>query len=310
MGGAKNRGRSAARPPWLGKAIAVLRSPAGPLIWAALLVALLCGAWYLVWLRVGQRVLSSDQYLVGPEQVEITPLPEWIHTDLRSEVFRNASLDGPLSVMDDQLTQRVANAFSLSPWVAQVVRVTKHYPARVRVQLVYRRPVCMVAVRGDQLSADAQGTLLPVDAEGVLLPYGPDDFSAVEKSRYPRLLGVDTPPVGTVGECWGDVRVIGGAEIAAALAEAWDELNLQQIVPSAPLATGAAEEPTYTLVTRRGTRILWGRAPGTKTPGELPVADKLARLRKYAEEHGSLEGAGGPQELDVYGLRLSAPPKR
>jgi hypothetical protein len=299
MGGAKKRSRLAARPAWLSKALVILRGPAGPLVWAALLVALLCGAWYLVWLRVGQRVLSSDEYLVGPEQVEITPLPEWIHTDIRSEVFRNASLDGPLSVLDEQLTQRIANAFSLSPWVAEVVRVTKHYPARVRVQLVYRRPVCMVAVPGG---------LLPVDPQGVLLPYGNDDFSAVEKSRYPRLVGIDTA-VGTVGECWGDVRVIGGAEIAAALAEAWDELNLQQIVPSAPLATGAAEEPTYTLVTHRGTRILWGRAPGTKTPGELPVADKLARLRKYTQQHGSLEGAGGPQELDVYGLRLSSRPK-
>jgi len=314
VGGAKKRSSPAARPAWLSRVLAILRGPAGPFVWAALLVALLSGACYLVWLRVGQRVLSSDEYLVGPERVEITPLPGWIHTDIRSEVFRNASLDGPLSVMDDQLTQRVANAFSLSPWVAEVVRVTKHYPARVRVQLVYRRPVCMVAVRGDPLPADAQGVLLPVDAQGVLLPYGNDDFSAVEKSRYPRLVGIDTPPVGTVGECWGDVRVIGGAEIAVALAEVWDELNLQQIVPSAPdhsvvPAAGAAEEPTYTLVTRRGTRILWGRAPGTKAPGELPAADKLARLRKYTQQHGSLEGAGGPQELDVYGLRLSSRPK-
>jgi hypothetical protein len=244
--------------------------------------------------------LSSDEYVVGPEQVEITPLPEWIHTDIRSEVFRNASLDGPLSVMDDQLTQRIASAFSLSPWVAEVVRVTKHFPARVKVQLVYRRPVCMVAVPGD---------LLPVDAQGVLLPYGNDDFSAVEKSRYPRLVGVDTAPVGTAGECWGDARVIGGAEIAAVLAETWHELNLHQIVPTAPLATGMAEEPTYTLVTRGGTRIFWGRAPGTKAAGELPAADKVARLRKYAEQHGSLEGAGGPQELDVYGLRLSSRPQ-
>jgi hypothetical protein len=297
MGAGSKKRSSAARPPWLNRAISAMRGPAGPLLGAALLVVVLFVAWYLVWLRVGQHVLSSHQYLVGPQQVEITPLPEWIHTDIRTDVFRNVSLDGPLSIMDDQLAERIANAFSLSPWVAKVVRVTKHSPARVKVELLYRRPVCMVA---------APNELLPVDAYGVLLPYGNDDFSAVEKSRYPRLMGIETAPLGTVGECWGDGRVVGGAEIAAALAEVWDELNLQQIVPSAPLAPGVAEEPTYTLVTRRGTRILWGRAPGTRAPDELSAADKVARLRKYAEQHGSLEGAGGPQELNIYGLRFSA----
>ncbi len=308
MGGTKRKRSSTARPLWLRRTISLLRGPAGPFVWAALLVVLLLAGWYLVWLRVGDRVLSSSDYMVGPQQVEITPPPEWIHADIRSDVFRTASLDGPLSVMDDQLTERVHRAFSLNPWVAKVVRVTKHPPARVKVELIYRRPACMVAAPGDLLPVDARSVLLPVDAQGVLLPYGNDDFSAVEKSRYPLLVGVNTAPVGTVGECWGDARVVGGAEIAAALGEVWDQLNLQQIVPSAPLATGVAEEPTYTLVTRRGTRILWGRAPGTKVPGEMPAADKVARLKKYVGEHGSLEGAGGPQELDVYRLRVSARP--
>lgn len=301
MNATRRKSRSPALPAWPGKLISILRGPAGPLVWAALLVAVLFGAWYMVWLKVGDQVLSSDQYVVGSHQVEIvTPRPDWIHTDVRSEVFRNASLDGPLSIMDRRLTERIADAFSLNPWVAKVVRVTKHAPARVEVELVYRRPVCMVQVSGD---------LLPVDAHGVLLPYGNDDFSPGDKGRYLRLVGIDTAPVGTVGECWGDVRVVGGAEIAAALGEFWKELNLQQIVPSAPLATGVAEEPTYTLVTRRGTEIVWGPAPGTNSPGELPAADKVARLRKYAQQHGSLDGNGGPQRLDIHSLRVSSRPE-
>jgi hypothetical protein len=280
--------------------ISVLRGPAGPFVWVALLVLVLFGAWYLVWLKVGEGVLSSDQYVLGPQQVEIAQ-PEWIHTDVRSEALRNASLDGPLSIMDDRLTERIANAFKLNPWVAKVVQVSKLPGARVKVELVYRRPVCMVEVPGD---------LLPVDVHGVLLPYTRDDFSSIDKSRYPRLVSIDTAPVGTVGECWGDVRVVGGAEIAAVLGEVWEELNLQQIVPSAPLATGVGEEPTYTLVTRRGTRVPWGRAPGTDAPGELPAADKVARLLKYTQQHGTLEGANGPQELHILGLRVSSRSRR
>jgi len=263
----------------------------------------LVGTWFVVWYGLGVReyFLASDEYVVRPEKVEITPLPRWIQTDIRSEVFRNASLDGRLSIMDDDLAERILGAFSLHPWVAKVIRVRKRHPARLEVELVYRRPVCMVEVPGD---------LLPVDVRGVLLPRG--DFSPVEASRYPRLVSIKTVPAGAVGESWGDPRVVGGAEIAAALGEVWDELKLSRIVPSDPLATGVAEEPTYTLVTRGGTQILWGRAPSTNAPGELPAADKVARLKEYTAEHGTLEGQDGPQKLDVHQLpsrRVSSRPR-
>lgn len=298
MGAARKPGKSTARPSWLSKSVSLLRGPAGPFVWIGMLVVLLFGAWCLAWLKVSDRIFSSDEHVVGPQQVEIlTPLPEWIHTDVRSEAFRHASLEGPLSIMDDRLTERIASAFSLNPWVAEVLQVRKFPPARVEVELVYRRPVCMVEAFDD---------LLPVDAHGVLLPYGSDDFSSIEKSRYPRLVGITTAPVGTVGECWSDVRVVGGAEIAAALGEVWGELKLQQIVPSAPLATGVAEEPTYTLITRGGTRISWGRSPGTDVPGELPAAEKIARLRRYIQQYGTLEGADGPQELNLFSPRISS----
>lgn len=293
--------KSAARPAWLRNWLAFLWGPGRPFVLAALLLAALLGAWYAVWLTVRRRVLSSDQYVVGPRQVQITPPPDWIQRDIRVEVFHNVSLDRPLSIMDENLAERVANAFSLHPWVAEVVRVRKRHPARLEVELIYRRPVCMVEVRGD---------LLPVDVHGVLLPHAEDDFSPVEKSRYPRLVGIDAGPVGTEGEYWGDARVVGGAEVAAALREVWQELNLWKIVPSEPSAPGLAEEPTYTLVTRGGTRIFWGRAPGTDAPGDLPAAEKIVRLRNYAARHGTLEGDGRPQEIDVYNLRVSSRPKR
>lgn len=301
----KKKKKSSSSPIWLKKLISFLRGPGRPVVLVALLAAGLVGVWCALWYGAGVGKYVRSWYAVDQNQVEITPLPDWIHTDVRAEVFRDGSLDGQLSYLDDDLTERIYNAFSLHPWIAKVVRVRKHW-ARVKVDLAYRRPVCMVELRGQLL-------LLPVDARGVLLPHGDDEFSSVEKSRYPRLVGVDTAPVGTVGECWGDARVVGGAEIAASLGEAWDELKLSQIVPSSPLTTGYAEEYTYTLLTRGGTRIFWGRAPGSDAPGELPAAEKLARLREYIAEQGTLEGRNAPQKLDVYRLqppRLSSRPKR
>ncbi|HUT09414.1 MAG TPA: hypothetical protein VMY42_02870 [Thermoguttaceae bacterium] len=274
--------------PGLRKLIRFLWGPGRTATLMVLLIAVLLGGWCAAWSRVRDYVLSSDDYTVTPEQLEITPLPKWIHSDIPAEVFRNASLDGPLSIMDDDLTKRIAEAFASHPWVAKVHRVTKRHPACVQVELDYRRPVCMVQLAG---------RLLPVDARGVLLP--PGDFSPVEISRYLRLIDVHTTPMGTVGECWGDARVIGGAAVAAALEDVQEELNLSHIVPCDPLRAGFAEECTYTLVTRGGAKVSWGRAPGTRAPGEPTPKEKIARLKEYAAKHGTLDGRGAPQELDV-----------
>ncbi len=192
------------------------------------------GGPYLAWRKLKPRILNSPEYRVGPEQVEITPAPAWIHSDIRAEVFRDPALDGPLSLMDDRLTEQIAQAFSLHPWVAKVTRVTKRHPVAtnptaVKVELVYRQPACMVEVSGG---------VLAVDAEGVLLPS--EDFSPIEATRYPHLAGVDRKPAGPPGRPWGDAKVVGGAEIAAAFGPAWEVMRLQRIVP---LAAGAAAAP-------------------------------------------------------------------
>jgi len=288
----RKKNRPTARlPARLKQFLSLVRGPGRPVAMVVLLLAVFLGGWYWLWCfgGVGGHVLSLDGYQLTSRDVEITPLPQWIHTDIRAEVFRDASLDGPLSIMDAELTERIAAAFSLHPWIAKVRRVKKYHPARVKVELVYRRPVCMVEVPGG---------LLPVDRRGVLLPCG--DFSPIEASRhYPRLVGIDTVPVGPAGERWGDARVAAGAEIAEVFGAAWQELKLDRIVPLEPAQPHGGEQITYELFARSGTRIIWGRAPGTDMPGEPPAVDKVARLQKYAREHGTLDGPHGPQRLDV-----------
>ena len=204
--------------------------------------------------------------------------------------------------MDEDLSERIANAFSLHAWVAKVRRVSKHYPAQVDVELEYRRPACMVQVAGG---------LLPVDGEGVLLPSA--DFSPVEASRYPRLVSVDTVPLGPAGTRWGDERIVGGAEIATAFGENWHRLGLRQIVPVRVSRTGDDQQYDYELFTDKGTQIIWGRPPGAPLPGDPPTEQKLSRLLNYAKKNGTLEGRHGPQLLDVSqsrSMRISRRPIR
>src|SRR5690606_21763453 len=163
--------------------------------------------------------------------------PAWIHTDIKTEVIRDASLDGALSILDDGLTRRIANAFELHPWVARVHRVSKRHPARVEVDLVYRQPVAMVAVSGG---------LWPVDADGTLLPS--EDFSPAEARKYPRIARVESHPANPAGKNWGDVHVVGAAQIARALAPHWQNLKLYRVLaPVRGLGTRDVDGYTYEL---------------------------------------------------------------
>ncbi len=261
---------------WGGGLFSWLLGPGRPALILVLLVGLFgVGAWRL-WLKFKPWILSSPEYRVGPEQVEITPpLPPWIHCRLeefRGQVFHNSALERPLNSTDEDLTERIAKAFTQHPWVAKVVGVSKHPQALVQVELVYRQPVCMVEVPGG---------LLPVDADGVLLPS--DGFSPIEAHRYPRLVGVGRKPLAQPGSRWTDAAVIGGAEIAAAMRPIWETMNFQEIVASAPQgnANSSSREPTFTLVTQRHTQIFWGYAPVANVLGEAPAAEKVERLKQF-----------------------------
>jgi hypothetical protein len=130
------------------KLVAFLWGPGRMWTLAILMVAALAGACYGVFRAIGDEILASDQYQVTADRIEITPLPRWIQSDVRGEVFHSINLNGPLSIMNPDATKRVADAFSLHPWVAGVIRVSKRHPAQIRVELKYRRPVCMVEVPG------------------------------------------------------------------------------------------------------------------------------------------------------------------
>ena len=269
----------------------------------AVIVALVAGTCYMVWQEVGPHVLASGQYQVEPDQIRVAPAPPpWVRSDIKSDVIRQARLDGPLSIVDRDLTVRIAAAFAAHPWVARVERVSKHFPSGLDVVLSYRKPAAMVEVQ------DGAGGL-PVDAGGVLLPT--KDFSAQDAEEYPRIGEIHSKPLGPLGSAWGDPCVVGAAQIAAELAPDWKALGLFRIVPAERKPAKSGVEYTYALVTRSGTKILWGRSPATIMPGEVPAAKKLAQLKRYAmQNNGSLDDPDGqPHEIVISptGALLSNP---
>ena len=203
MNAAKRKAESA--PAGLAaRMLPFLRQPYRRLFVVLLLAAGLTGGAYYGWQRVGPQVTQGSEYLLEPDQIEITPPPPWIRSDVRGETIRDGGLSG-LSILDRELTVKIARAFSMHTWVEDVRRVRKEHPARVVVDLAYRRPVAMVEVTMN----DRPG-LLPVDVNGVLLP--PGDFSAEQARDYLRVSLADATPAGPVGTPWGDPRVDGAAD--------------------------------------------------------------------------------------------------
>jgi hypothetical protein len=285
-------------PWWLRKTIAFLFGPGRTLTLAVVVVAGFSGGAWAVWRHVEKHVVGSSDYLVSVEHVTITPQPDWVRSDVRAEALRTASSpDHPLSSLDDGLSQRIAMAFMLHPWVSKAT-VTKRAGARVQVDLVYRQPVCMVEV----LSGSAV-ELLPVDGFGIWLPG--EDFSQKQKESYPCLAGIERRPIQPVGHAWGDPRVVEGAAIAKALLPVWSRLKLYRI--QTPAGATSPSGPAYELYTRAGTRIVWGFPPGSQTLGEPTPEEKVARLLQYATAHGSLDA--GPA-FDVRSLPAVAKEKR
>lgn len=234
------------------------------------------------WRHWGPTILQSPQYVLAADQIDVTPQPAWIHANVKADAVRAGQLAG-LSILDPKLTEKVQNAFAVQTWVARVKRVMKQHPARVIVELEYRRPIAMVQVS----DGDMRG-LLPIDVYSVLLP--PEDFSQSQVPKYLRIVVGPTQPEGPVGTPWGNDRVASAAVIAAALDEHWQRLELYSIVLALPPQGELPGTPTFDLLTRDGARVIWGHAPGQEQSGEATTKEKLAALEKYYTEHGPLTG--------------------
>lgn len=249
------------------------------LVVAVLVTVAVAGATFAAWKSVREHVLAAPEYWVNPEDIELTAAPKWVRTDIKAEVIRDASLDGHMNVLDDDFAQRIHQAFLLHPWIAEVKRVSKAYPALVRVEVVYREPVAMVELPG--------GGLLPVDRDGVHLPVG--DFANVEIPTFPRIAGLETTPLSdSAGTEWGDPRVAGAARVAAQLKPNWTRFRLAHIEPIEQTdRAGATKEDglAYALVATTGGKIVWGSPPGAEQVGEVDAEVKLRRLAEtFADE--------------------------
>jgi hypothetical protein len=254
--------------------------------------ALLAGAAVLApWLYRQLPPLSSrDEYRLTLDKIVIDPAPVApIPAELFEQVKKRAELPEKLSALDGQLPQRLAEAFALHPWIARVIEVRNEFPAAVKVTVEYRKPVALVQVPHGYYAVDGDGILLP-----------PQDFTKADASEYIVIKGITSTPQNGAGHRWDDPALTAAAKLADLLAPKWKQFQIASIItPRDVPVSSDMETLQFDLLTTNGTRILWGRAPGTQHPGELTPTQKLGRLNKYLAEFGSFDRPSGPYEIDI-----------
>ncbi len=237
---------------------------------------------------------QRPEYQRRVQDIDIGEQPHWIPFDFVNQVAERAGLGPEFSVLDDDWTGVIAEAFRLHPWVREVTSVRRADDRRILVQLEFRVPIAMVEVKRG---------VYPIDAQGVLLP--PSDFTVADTRRFCLIRNVRTTPQGPSGTVWGDVVVRGAARLAEALSATgdqstshWRRLRLASIdVPRRSRADQSLDDLLYEIRTQSGSRIQWGRAPGTAHPGELSPVQKIGRLQKYLLQLDA--DGGGPYEIDI-----------
>jgi hypothetical protein len=233
-----------------------------------------------------EGIRDWDRYALAFTDIDCPTPPAQSRADFLVEVRQLAGLPDRLSVLDEDLAERLAKAFARHPWVETVERVAIRPPKQIQVQLVHRTPVLEVMLSERVLKGSPPDAAEPtwlVDGRGRVLPR--KDY----RDPLP-LFFAEARPTGGAGQRWGDKGVDAAARTAGLLHADRKQFGFVSF-----------EMKTEGLVlsTATGTHVLWGHAPEAESAGEAPAAEKRERLCEYCTQHGSLDRPAGRYEHDV-----------
>ena len=231
-------------------------------------------------------------YQLSRSAVQVIPeKPEWVPKDFLLTVTGSEMWpeDGT-SIFDATLVERVAGAFADHRWVAEVERVERRVPAGVVVRLTFRRPVAWIETAGGRVAVDVTGVRLPGE-----------DLVGETAERYPVVRGVTSQPPAIDAVAWNDPGVVAAAQLAAELESYWEPFDLVAIVVKRrdPMGNSVGDHMVLELLTRGGSRVVWGRPPGTGHLGELTTAQKIGRIMQFISHFDSLDPPDGPFEINI-----------
>lgn len=231
----------------------------------------------LPWLNARAAAMAESEL----SEVVFHDLPEWLEERdrefLRMVVLHHSSAD-PL---DRRALVQTRQALLDTGWFESIRQVARTAPDRVEVEGDFVSPFALVR--------DGAGEHL-VDREGRLLPrtYAPGEAPPLwvlinPSFESPQMYRTPWP----------------GSEVTAAIA-------VLELIEDRPWASqvSAVDLSVYpqtrrlTLVTDRGTSIIWGRSPGSESGAEVPASKKLKYLDFHYQRYGHVDG-GLPGAVDI-----------
>jgi hypothetical protein len=237
------------------------------------------------------HVREAPTHQVSAGSLRLVKGPAWMTPAVLAELdvaLLDPAFPQRFSLLDDGVLRRIAAAYESCVWVERVERIVKRDPRAdlsrppLEIHLKFRRPAVFVESRGGFCLIDAAGVRLP----GVYVE--------------PRLGGVELLVVSgagserpDVGQVWSDARVDAGVRVAEAVALKRRQFRLASIDVSNVGGRRDPRETEVALLTAKGTRIKWGKAPTAdaallqeKTPEE-----KVAYLDfVYKHMNGQVDG--------------------
>jgi hypothetical protein len=239
--------------------------------------ALVCAAS----LQVREAVQAEPRYRVSKASLAATAPPAGLTRDAIDDLAHLPFPGRSFSLYDPACVRKVAHAYERLPWVRKVRGIALEFPARLRFDLVVRRPVAGIVHAGVTRLLDTDGMVLPERC------YAPSEPRAL---RLPVIVGAD---IGRrevrEGELLEHVPVRHGLAVAMALrAERFDDLWGDPVHVDVSNVDGRVDpRSSEIVVTAGGTRIEWGRSPVSERLS-IPVAEKIDRLRTLLDREPKL----------------------
>jgi len=261
-------------------------------------IATLGMVWALAGIAIGAGYYQVRQYVdrqlvfpISPPRVILVNQPDWMSDRLAQQIIQTVRPAGTHSAFDQQLLMDINGLLQANPWVRRVNQVRRVYGNSpgdaVEVDCDYRAPVALVRWANDYILVDGEGYQLPEQYTAEQLN---KIMLASDGTISLRVItGVGHAPTGSATKWPGD-DLAGGLAMVKVL---YGQPYVEQIWAVNVANFKGRNDPhgaELVLLTRQGTEVRWGQAPGDRDYFvEVPVAQKMRRLESAWRQYGRVD---------------------
>lgn len=229
---------------------------------------------------------AADAIVTGTPEIQINwPtlsdgtvwMPHGEQQNLHQALAR--SIEGGRALSNEPLREAVLT-LQRSGWVDGVPEARWTSDGTMVLDATWRIPGAVVRAGSREVLIDWNRRVLPLDY-------------AIGESNQRYFINVDAP-LPRVGEQWVGTDLQDGIALLRELRKN----GLLEQVDGFDLGSGS-NSGTITIITTRGTHVVWGAGPGRERPGEQTASVKVERLLEIYKRAGLLDGGVG--YIDIRG---------